>query len=202
MDAERRDEVTDASLDRELTAMLAVNPSPEFVARVRTRIADEPSRSHGWFGQWTIAASIGAVAALAIVVFVFTREGGSNVPSASPVLGSRTVTLSGSPLPDVKAQVLGVSGEPAPAIRRTHAPAQHASAQPQPAEPEILIDRREAAALRALIFGTRDGRVDLAPLLDASPPSVMELPPIVDIEIPAITIDPIAPGPGEEGVRQ
>ena len=69
-------------------------------------------------------------------------------------------------------------------------------------EPEILIDPREAAALRALIYGARDGRIDLVPVLNASQPAVMELPPVVDIHIPEITIDPIAPGAGEQGVRQ
>ena len=68
--------------------------------------------------------------------------------------------------------------------------------------PEVLIDAREASALRALILGTRDGRVDLEPVLRASTPSAMDLPPIGAIDIPVITIDPITPGTGEEGVRQ
>lgn len=203
MDAEHRGEVTDAALDRELKAMLGVDPSLQFVARVRTRIADEPSPAASWYGTWRLAASIVAVAALAIVAFVFVREGGRNVPSARPVLDSRTMTLSGWPLPDLKEKVLGVSREPAPAVLHTRAAAREpAIPTPPRAEPEILIDRREAAALRALILGARDGRIDLLAALNASTPSVMELAPVVDIEIPAITIDPIAPGPGEEGVRQ
>ncbi len=31
---------SDTSLDREIEAMLSVEPSPDFVSRVRTRIAD------------------------------------------------------------------------------------------------------------------------------------------------------------------
>jgi hypothetical protein len=69
-------------------------------------------------------------------------------------------------------------------------------------EPEVLIDPRESAALLALILGARDGRVDLAPILRASTPMPMDLPPVGVIDIPFLTIDPIAPGTGEEGVRQ
>ena len=202
MDADRRDEMTDGSLDRELQTLLGVEPSPEFVARVRTRIADAPSPAISWFGAWRIAASIVAVAAVAIVAFVFSRDGGKRVPSASSVLDSRTVALFSSPTPELKGQALRVSVAPASPGMQTHTAAQHESATPPRAEPEILVDQREAAALRALIFGVRDGRIDLAPVLAASKPAVMELPPVVDIEIPAITIDPIAPGTGEEGVRQ
>ncbi len=40
---EREPEMDDLDLDRELQATFAVNPSPEFVARVRTTIAETPS---------------------------------------------------------------------------------------------------------------------------------------------------------------
>ena len=69
-------------------------------------------------------------------------------------------------------------------------------------EPEILVDAREASALRALILGARDGRVDLEPVLRASTPTAMDLPPVGAVDIPFLTIDPITPGTGEEGVRQ
>jgi hypothetical protein len=72
----------------------------------------------------------------------------------------------------------------------------------QTSEPEILIDVREAAALQRLITGVRDGRVDLSPVLHASTPEAMNLPPIDNIVIPPITIEPLAPQPGAEGVRQ
>ncbi|HJZ73323.1 MAG TPA: hypothetical protein VKE51_16380 [Vicinamibacterales bacterium] len=204
MDADHRDQVTVAALDRELKTMLGVDPSPEFVARVRTRIADEPSPVSSWFGAWRIAASLVAVTAVAIVAaaVVVIREGAGNVTSPQPVLDSRPAALSGSPIPELTGRALRVSSEPTSGVPGVRTAAQHALATPQRAEPEILVDAREVAALRALIDGTRDGRIDLAPVLNAAKPSVMELPPVVDIDIPAITIEPIAPAPGEEGVRQ
>jgi hypothetical protein len=42
MDGARPDALSDAQLDRELDAALGVEPSPGFLARVRTRVAGEP----------------------------------------------------------------------------------------------------------------------------------------------------------------
>lgn len=42
MDGARPDTLNDAQLDRELEAALGIEPSPEFLARVRTRVASEP----------------------------------------------------------------------------------------------------------------------------------------------------------------
>ena len=69
-------------------------------------------------------------------------------------------------------------------------------------EPEVLVSAAEAAALRNLIRGVRDGRIDIPPFLDASAPTVMELAPLTDIAIPPIVIEPLASNDGAEGVRQ
>lgn len=57
----------DLELDRELDGALAVTPSPEFVARVRTKIAEapRPSFTAGWLKP---AAAVGCAALLAIAV--------------------------------------------------------------------------------------------------------------------------------------
>ena len=54
MDGARPDALSDAQLDRELEAALGVEPSPEFRARVRTRIATEPE-SPRW--RFSVVAS-------------------------------------------------------------------------------------------------------------------------------------------------
>jgi hypothetical protein len=66
---------------------------------------------------------------------------------------------------------------------------------------EVLLDPRETTALRALIAGVRSGRVNLDPVVRASVPTAMDLPPVDAIVIPPITIEPLAPA-GAEGVRQ
>ena len=65
MDAERSSRaMTDTAIDREIQAALAVDPSPQFVARVRTRIAAEPARATSWL-SWKFVAS-GGMAALIV----------------------------------------------------------------------------------------------------------------------------------------
>ena len=56
------------ALDRELAHALAVDPSPEFVARVRARIADEPAPSTWRMPRVLMAAGAAAVLILAVVV--------------------------------------------------------------------------------------------------------------------------------------
>jgi hypothetical protein len=204
MDAERPDEITDAALDRELQAMLGVDPSPEFVARARTRIADELSPSRPSVSAWTLAASFVSVAAIVVVAVVVSRDTGGSAPSQPPALDSTSATPSAWTLPDRKGRALGQYERAGARVTRvaSQQTALRAVTRQQQVEPEVLVDPREAAALRALIFGTRQGRIDLTPVLAASTPTVMELPPVIDIEIPEIAIEPIAPGTGEEGVRQ
>lgn len=70
----RRQTLTDSQLDRELEGALGVDPSPDFLARVRTRIATEAAPS-----SWRLAVafafrriSVEPMAAFAIVGIVLT----------------------------------------------------------------------------------------------------------------------------------
>jgi hypothetical protein len=69
-------------------------------------------------------------------------------------------------------------------------------------EPEILLDPAETRTLRRLITGARAGTLDLSASLQATAPAAMDLPPLIEITIPLITIDPITSQAGEEGARQ
>ena len=85
MDHRPDDPLTDSSLDREIEAALAVDPSPEFLARVRTRVAAEPAKS-AWrlfparwaFEPLLALAVLGVV--IAMVVPPWLRE--PSVPAA------------------------------------------------------------------------------------------------------------------------
>jgi len=189
--------MTDRALDRELQAILAVNPPPEFVARVRTRIASEPQRSAAW-SMWMFASAAAAAAVVAIVVVVsrgVPREGAA----PSKPLASRVLTPMAFVVSDINRRLTLSHALPGSAPR---AASLAATAMPQRAPDEILVDPREAAAIRALIRRVRTGGIDLAPVLNASTPTAMELAPVVEITILDIAIDPIAPAPGAEGVRQ
>ena len=86
------EQMNDASFDREIESLLAVEPSPEFVARVRTRVADEtPHRSSvGW--QLGVA-----VASLALALIVASAIWLSNNPASRAGEQARTTVV--EPIP-------------------------------------------------------------------------------------------------------
>jgi len=194
MDAERRDEALTASaLDGEIRAALDVDPSPEFLARVRTGIASEP-RQAAW--RWPcMFAAAGAMATLIAIAIVVSgpHEVSSVLPADRMPLQARTV----APFSQIVPVASGFSRTERSAEAFALRPAAH-----QPPEPEILIDPRESMALRRLIAGTREGTLDLSAALQATTPTTMDLPPLSEIAIPVITIDPITPEAGDEGARQ
>jgi len=194
MDAERRDEALTASaLDGEIRAALDVDPSPEFLARVRTGIASEPARATSRL-LWKFVA-VGAMAAVIAIAAVVSRsnEMSSMFPADRMPLQARTV----APFSQIVPVASGFSRTERSAEAFALRPAAH-----QPPEPEILIDPRESMALRRLIAGTREGTLDLSAALQATTPTTMDLPPLSEIAIPVITIDPITPEAGDEGARQ
>jgi hypothetical protein len=212
MDAERSGQaMTDTAIDREIQAALSVEPSPEFLARVRTRIATEPASAASWL-SWKLVAT-GAVAALVVMAFVVSRPEGKPPPLAQApgaedlrLAPPATIEQPGrTPVP-----FPGASGFPPPLLpssaerRRGRAVARTLPVVSgfSRTEPEILLDPAETRALRRLISGTREGTLDLSASLQATTPTAMDLPPISEIAIPFITIDPLTPEAGEEGARQ
>jgi hypothetical protein len=77
-------EAADAGLDREIEAALAIEPSPEFVARVRTRIASEPAPASWWQLRWPVIATALAAAAVVMIVAFSWR------PSAPEQVAARS----------------------------------------------------------------------------------------------------------------
>lgn len=180
-------------IDREIQNALKVNPSPEFLAHVRTRIAGEAAPS-AWRWSWTLAAA-GAMAASLVVALVVSRPPAaiSSAPVAQPFRAA-------SDDAGLKPRATEEGATKAPAARASRPVP--AALKPRAADaPEILLDPAETRALRALIVGVRDGRVDLTAVLTSEPPAPMALEPVTDIVIAPITIDPIAPPPGAEGAR-
>ena len=207
--------------DQEIRDALKVDPSPEFLARVRTRIAGEPAPS-AWRWSWTVAA-VGALAAVVLIAVVMSRPRREN-PSAAEV----AQTFSSSRATESEKAPAGPEGparrqtEPArsAAVRRPGplGPAEQRSAkaaQPTPdvaahaipvvsgfsrtlsREAEILIDPREGIALQRLLAGVRSGRVNLEPLARAVAQRANafdDLQPPADIVIPLL---PLTPAPGE-----
>src|SRR5215471_13069364 len=56
-----------SDLDREIELLLRVEPSPEFVPRVRTRIADGQQK---WISGWKLGLSVLSLAAILVAAWI------------------------------------------------------------------------------------------------------------------------------------
>jgi len=88
------DPLSDADLDRELTALFAVDPSPEFLARIRLRIGRETAPS-GWSRTWVFA--IASACAMVIAASMVLAQ--MDHPSPQLVAGLAAVVPPMSPAP-------------------------------------------------------------------------------------------------------
>jgi hypothetical protein len=136
---------------RELQAELAVTPSPEFAAKVRARVAEQPAR--GWFGGWRVVAASVAVVAGAVVAVVMWRGGAA----ASHVAAPPAVTkLAASPPAAVEPPALPmVAATRQPRLARPAAVAVRTALRP---EPEVLVPPDERIALTRLLVALKEGR--------------------------------------------
>jgi hypothetical protein len=188
------DPVKDAALGHAIERALAVDPSPEFLVRVRGRIAGEPAPSSRGFG-W-LFAGVATVAAAAVLVLAVRMVSPARPPATAPLLASRSI----GPAVVVPAVVPGTVG-PASAyaaarLRRDEKAGRDVTkVNGRTAEP--FFDARETTALQRLIADVRDARVDLTPLAKEGP---MPLPAMDPLVISPLVIEPLTPG-GIEGER-
>ena len=150
-------------IDRELALLLSVEPSPEFRARVRTRIANEPA-PRSWYLQWRAAGT--ALAAFAVAAAVVL--GRADRPDRAAHLSSTALSPFPLAIPGPPAVGAAISG---PTPRR---------------EPEVLVAPSEIRGLRQLDALVREGRTQFI-FMDED---VLQRP-VKDIIIEPITIAPI-----------
>ena len=181
----RTDPLNDAALDQEIEALLAAEPSPDFVARVRSRVAEEPaSRSRGW--RWPIAAAATAVA-MVVVVAVWPRS----EPYLLPVQSAPHLTSS------VPAPAVTRPAE-APVLAAVRGQTAHVAQAPRQsielALPRVIIADNEKQAFAMFVMNVREGRtgVPLPAAPDRSQPMKVEETAVVPVPIAApIEIKPL-----------
>ena len=199
MDGARPDTLSDAQLDRELESAFGIEPSPEFLARVRTRVTAEPPFVESGFSRilkraaepmWAVAI---AGIMIAVVVPQWIRDGKPSV----------TVT-DGRPF-----ERPSISDGPAierPSIERgmdrvgvrTVVPARPASRIEKGASepPKVLISQDERLALDALIAAVAENRLPAR----ATPVEVGNSLAIAPLQIQQVSIEPLQLA-GLEGVN-
>ena len=188
MDHRQDDPLTDSSLDREIQSALAVDPSPEFLARVRTRVASElpgrawrliPSR---WSFEPLVAVSVLGVV-IAIVVPAWMRE-----PSVPAIRLKPDTTAADRTKPDAIDTTVR-QREPAQTVRAKRDPAfrsvRRVRLQPDQTDAspfrEVLVSADEARMFNAIVAQVGAGRLPELPQAAAlsEPPAPIEVPELV-----------------------
>jgi len=195
------DEAVGDEIARDIARALAVDPSPDFLARVRMQIANEP-RPTVWRTSWMLSA-FALVAVAVVLAVVVNRPDGAVTRGAAPlaaraIAGDISIPYVGSGFLAAEASAMAVS-------RTTGGPpkgGRHVRMDSIGPHVQMLLDPRETEALRSLIAGVQNNSVDLSPLLRHGAPAPMELPPVDDLVIAPLAIEPLAPIAGAQGERQ
>lgn len=181
MDGER-------NLEREIESLLAVEPSSEFLARVRTRVAAEPAPG-GWGLSWVVAG-VCTVFVIGIVLFAWrspevTSPAAMAPPSHVPLESAQVAEAAPATAP-----VPAASVRPAPTRREVESGASiEADRAIEIDLPEVMLAENEVRAYTALVARIRERQFDavvpLAPDPDR-PLAIDETPPVEPLEIEPI----------------
>jgi hypothetical protein len=203
MDGTRPGPLSDAAFDRELDAAVNVDPSPEFVARVRTRIANETAPAP-WRVRWTVLAWGAAAAVLAVAAMVTLGPTGKRVEPQQAVAPEVAVQERVAP----PAPVVSEHSAPAPGGKPARPGPQPVSSPPQvarvdsqpdlPPFPEVLVSADEVRAYQMLLGIAEQQRLPASPPPARADAGVVEL---QDIQLASLTIDALPPLARLEGER-
>jgi hypothetical protein len=144
------DERAVAAAEADLERLLSIEPSPEFMAKVRARIVAEPP-----VRRWNWGRLLVPLAAAAAVVIVLTLSSNWSVRSPEPPLATSRqddIVLSPPKPNEAPAVVPAAVAVSRPTVRRATAPLQR--------EPEIIIDPAITAAIRRLAVAARNTTLD------------------------------------------
>jgi hypothetical protein len=176
-------------LERELAAAVDVEPSGEFRARVRERVAHESMTSRWHLAAVPAMVSAGAVAAAILAVILWPGQ-----PADGPQLQGTSgadITLSAVRAPALPT----VSRASLPPAIRTHV-----SPSVRPCEPEVLLSASERDGLRLLLAAIADDRFKSP---DDRVPTVPAVTPVVAAQVEPISITPVSMfGADAEGENQ
>jgi hypothetical protein len=167
-----RDEVI-TDLDRQIQEALAVDPSPEFQARVRIRLADEPPRYRVGTG-WLLSAVTGVAVVAVLAVFALNRNEVS--PRPADVI---------APAATIDAAVVATVSPPAieqPTAERVRRVTRGTATQ------TVLVPPSEREAFRRFLQAVTENPLPYSIPSDAREDAPLSVP---DITIEPILIEPI-----------
>ena len=143
--------MNDEQLKKEIEEAFAVEPSPQFVARVRHHVRSEPGRFSIGFPWKALGAGLAAAAVVTAIAVLKPQE------PAAP----KTSQIVQTPERQIETPAAGGEIEKPKAVEPPKvAPRSHAT------EPEVLIDPREAAAFRSFLEDVEDRKIDAGRLAE------------------------------------
>ena len=171
MDGTRPDALTDAQLNQELEAALGVEPSPEFLARVRTRIEAEPRRPFARSWDPLFAVGIAGIVLLVVVPQMLRPSPPSTQiarmsdgPVRVPALSTETDDAEPRRQPQ-PGQRRSVQAQPA----KTESPALAGDSRVRSFEDLILLAPSDREAFDRLLRVANDHTIELvAPVLEST----------------------------------
>jgi negative regulator of sigma E activity len=181
-------------IDRGVATLVAGEPSGDFAAHVRRRIAEQAAAPRKWFSGWL---PLTAAAAVALVVLLLVLNLGR--PPREPQSAQETPPAQDSRPPKQPQLARQAPPVPAPAnargpraIRRPHEGQMAANR-----EPEVLVPRGEMAAVMRLYEANWNGKADGASLTASAIPTSEFLKPWItpELKIAPLEIAPLV----EEG---
>ena len=191
MDGRDQQELSDAALEKEIEAALGVDPSPEFLPKVRARIASEGvSRGWLWSGPWHWAGA-GAAVTLVVIAGLWTLRDPAPHPRDARVVNTPPVEASSRAPEVLEASADTPKPERAAVVRTARSPR-----RPVEARPEVVVSPDEAAALRQLVVAIAARQVAAADIPALGAESA-PLPPLEEIVLEPIKLSPMA-GLGSE----
>ena len=164
-------------IDEELRELLAIEPSPEFAARVRQRVAMHQRSGRWWRSRLALAA-----AAASIVIAAGSLVG----PSSPPPVPEPPFVLLRVPSLGLPSSVGMTSPtEPPKRARRVERPPAH---PPVAQAPDVVVDLQQQVAIVRLLELARTGTaLALPPAAGVTPQTPLTVEPL---SVPLINVEP------------
>jgi hypothetical protein len=182
--------MTDAELDREIEAALAVDPSPQFVARVRSEAARQPVAARvPW--SWAIASAGAVVVAIAVTSGIRDEEVAGLKPSLTQASSpAQLATRTEVPTPTEVATPSEASSPTkmaAPTAISAPANTIEPATRTAPEIPDVIVDPDAVQAFEQLVISARERR------FEASFDNLLRTWVMTELSVPPIIIEPLEP---------
>ena len=172
-----------------LRCEMAIEPSAEFLPRVRERLSAESSPAR-WHWRWLLP--VGAVAAAGVAFLVANVL--SSDPAAAPPAPHAPALAIAQPVPVIEPPSLRFSADATRDIVRGSAPiARRIAGAPAPSDMPVMVDVHQRTALARLLGVIRDGQLTGESFANTTPVSLAAIRDrVVPVDVAPVTVSPFA----------